>query len=70
MSARTNLAAFLHTEPDDAGCGKTMSLMHVYVELILAGLDAARRYPDVATHLKGCEGCRGDFEGLLAALSA
>ena len=70
MSTRSNLAAFLHTDPDDAGCDKTMSLMHVYVELILAGLDAAKRYPAVATHLAGCKGCRDDFEGLLAALSA
>ena len=70
MSARSDLAAFLRTDPDDAGCDKTMSLMHVYVELILAGIDAARRYPGIATHLKGCEGCRDDFDGLLAALSA
>ncbi|NEN07980.1 hypothetical protein G3T36_19150 [Diaminobutyricibacter tongyongensis] len=70
MSARSSLAAFLRTEPDDAGCDKTMSLMHVYVELILAGVDAARRYPAIAAHLKGCEGCRDDFEGLLAALSS
>ena len=70
MSARSNLAAFLRTDPDDAGCDKTMSLMHVYVDLILAGVDAAKRYPGIGAHLRGCEGCRDDFEGLLAALSA
>jgi hypothetical protein len=70
MSARSSLDAFLRTDPADDGCDKTMSLMHVYVELILAGLDAAKRYPGIAAHLAGCEGCRNDFDGLLAALSA
>lgn len=70
MSARSKLETFLHTAADDAGCDKTMALMHVYVELILAGVDAAARHPDLAAHLKACEGCEDDFQGLLAALSA
>ena len=45
-----------------------MSLMHVYAELVLAGQDAAARYPGVAHHLRRCEACGQDFAGLLAAL--
>ena len=69
MSARDNLERFLHTDPGDAGCGETMSLMHVFAELVLAGLDAAARYPRVAAHLQGCDACGDDYAGLLATLS-
>ncbi|MGN7800390.1 hypothetical protein [Leifsonia sp. 22587] len=68
MSARSRLGDFLHTDRDDAGCAQTMSLMHVYAELVLAGQDAAARYPGVAHHLRRCEACGQDFAGLLAAL--
>lgn len=69
MSARERLERFLHTDPVDAGCAETMSLMHVFAELVLAGLDAGARYPDIAAHLRGCDSCGEDFTGLLAALS-
>ena len=70
MSARSSVRRFVDTDPVDAGCGKTMSLMHVFAELVLAGLDAAARHPDIAAHLTGCEACGDDFAGLLAALRA
>jgi len=70
MSARDRLERFLGTDPADAGCAQTMSLMHVFAELVLAGLDAGARYPGVAAHLRGCDACSEDFRGLLAALSA
>ena len=68
MSARDSVERFLGTDPADSGCAETMSLMHVFAELVLAGLDAAARYPRIAAHLKGCEACGDDFAGLLAAL--
>ncbi|MFP3464023.1 hypothetical protein [Leifsonia sp. SIMBA_070] len=70
MSARDHIERFLRTDPADAGCAETMSLMHVFAELVLAGRDAAARYPRIAAHLRGCDACSEDFRGLLAALSA
>jgi len=35
---------------------------------VLAGKDAAARYPGVALHLKRCAACGDDYAGLLAAL--
>ncbi|MGO4592776.1 hypothetical protein AB4Z18_03045 [Leifsonia sp. 2TAF2] len=69
MSARERLERFLHTDPADSGCAETMSLMHVFAELVLSGVDAAARYPRIAAHLAGCDACNEDFTGLLAALS-
>jgi hypothetical protein len=68
MSARDSLDRFLRIDPRDSGCGEAMALMHVFAELVLAGLDAAARYPRVAAHLAGCEACGEDYAGLLAAL--
>jgi hypothetical protein len=45
-----------------------MTLMPVYAELILAGVDPDKRYPGLAAHLRNCEPCAEDLEGLLAAL--
>lgn len=68
MSARSRIGDFLGTDARDAGCAQTMSLMHVYAELVLAGRDAAARYPGVALHLSRCAACGDDYAGLLAAL--
>jgi hypothetical protein len=38
--------------------------------LIVAGEDAAGRYPGVAAHLAACGPCAEDFTGLLAAVAS
>jgi hypothetical protein len=68
MKGRSALERFLSTDPRDAGCEETMALVHVYAELILAGVDPEERYPGLATHLRACDPCAQDLEGLLAAL--
>ncbi|WP_285115104.1 hypothetical protein [Leifsonia sp. fls2-241-R2A-40a] len=68
MSAHDRLRRFLDTEAADAGCAKTMSLMHVFADLALTGADPGARYPDVAVHLAHCAACGEDYRGLLAAL--
>ena len=68
MTGRSALERFLTTDPADAGCAETWELLHVYVELVLAGQDPERRYPGIAAHLRACAPCREDFDGLLAAL--
>ncbi|MBF9070725.1 hypothetical protein [Streptacidiphilus fuscans] len=71
MSSWPGLDRLLTTDPQDAGCGKAMELLHVYADLAVADPDtAARRYPDVAAHLRGCGPCAEDLEGLLALVRA
>lgn len=64
------LARLLATDPADVGCGETLALLDVYVDLLLAGEDAAGRYPGIAVHLRDCAPCADDLAGLLAAARA
>jgi hypothetical protein len=68
MNEREILERFLQTDPRDVGCGEAMAVLHVYVDLIAVGQDAAERYPGVACHLAACGPCGDDFAGLLAAV--
>ena len=69
-SGREHLSRFLETDDRDVGCEETMRLLHVYVELLLAGEDPELRLPGVTAHLTACGPCNEDFEGLLAAVRA
>jgi hypothetical protein len=69
MSSWAALDRFLRTDPADVGCEQAMEMLHVYVELVAADRDAARRYPGVAAHLAACGPCGEDFRGLLAAVT-
>jgi hypothetical protein len=69
MSEFEALERFLRTDPRDAGCDEAMAALHVYVELIAAGEDAAATYPGIAAHLAACGPCEEDFAGLLAAVT-
>jgi hypothetical protein len=70
MNRREMLERFLRTDPRDVGCGEAIAVLHVYVDLIAAGQDAADRYPGVAVHLAACGPCGDDFAGLLAAVTS
>jgi hypothetical protein len=59
---------FLRTDRLDAGCGRTLDLLHVYVELAAAGAEPELRFPDIAVHLRACGPCAEDFRELLAAV--
>lgn len=59
---------FLATDPRDIGCDEAMGVMHVYVDLLAAGVDATARYPGMAAHLEKCSVCAEDSRGLLAAV--
>jgi hypothetical protein len=69
MSDWSELDAFLETDPADVGCDEAMRILHVYVELVARGADAAARYPGVASHLRKCGPCAEDYEGLLALVT-
>jgi hypothetical protein len=62
------LEAFLHTDPQDAGCDRTMEMLDVYAELVAAGADPAERFPGIRAHLLACGPCAEDLEGLLSAI--
>jgi hypothetical protein len=69
MSEFQALERFLRTDPRDVGCDEAMAILHVYADLIAAGIDAAARYPGAAVHLAACGPCGEDFAGLLAAVT-
>jgi hypothetical protein len=70
MNEREMLEQFLRTDPRDVGCSEAMAVLHVYVDLVVAGQDAADRYPGVAAHLAACGPCGDDFAGLMAAVTS
>lgn len=59
---------FLTTDPRDVGCDEAMDVLHVYIELRAAGVDATEHYPGLASHLAACGCCAEDARGLLAAV--
>jgi len=69
MSDLERLERFLRTDPRDVGCDEATSILHVYVDLVAAGVDAAGRYPGVAAHLLACGPCSEDLAGLLLAVT-
>jgi len=69
MNELDRLERFLRTDPRDVGCDEAMAVLHVYVDLVAVGQDAAGRYPGVAVHLAACGPCGEDFTGLLAAVT-
>jgi hypothetical protein len=56
--------------PDEIGCAECLDQMDRFVEIELAGKDAAEAMPLVRDHLDRCGNCREEFEALLAALRA
>jgi hypothetical protein len=69
MSGRDQLEKFLATDPADVGCEEAMRVLHIYVDLVATGQDAAAAMPGVAAHHAACGPCGDDFEGLLAAVT-
>ena len=67
-ASRERLERFLATDPRDVGCDEAMAVMHLYAELLAAGVDAAEQYPGVAAHLAAGVASAGDVDGLLAAV--
>ena len=64
------LDRFLDTDPRDVGCDQLREIVDIYVDLLRAGAGAAARYAGVATHLRSCDACQDDLDGLLAAAAA
>ena len=60
--------AVLDTRPDEVGCDECFETLDVFVEMELAGKNAAEAMPLVHDHLQRCANCREEFEALLALL--
>jgi len=60
----------LSTRPDEIGCAECFEQLDRFVEMALAGKNAAEAMPLVQDHLNRCADCRQEFEALLAALRA
>ena len=67
MTNRT-LDRLLGTNDRDPGCEAAFEVLDQYVEARRRGAAVERRYPDFVTHIRNCDACREDTEGLLAAL--
>jgi hypothetical protein len=67
MTDAGKLDNFLNPDLRDVGCGETLELLDVYVDLLLSGVDPDERYPGITAHLRDCHPCRQDLDGLIAA---
>ena len=62
--------AIVTTRPDEIGCDECFEQLDRFVEMELAGRNAAEALPLVEDHLSRCRECREGFEALLGALRA
>jgi hypothetical protein len=70
MTDKISLDELLRADPTDPGCDAGVEIIDEYVELELAGKDAAAHYPGLAAHLRSCPACRLDHHGILDAARA
>ena len=71
MNGWSAFERFLRTDASDVGCAGAMEVMDAYAELAVAGRPAAeQRYPGVAAHLRTCDPCTEDLEGLMTLIRA
>lgn len=56
------------TRSEEIGCDTCFAKLDLFVEMVLAGKNAATAMPLVYAHLQRCTACREEFEALLAAL--
>ena len=62
--------AITGTSEEEIDCDECFEQLDRFVEMKLAGLDAAAAMPLVQEHLDKCGDCREEFEALLKALRA
>jgi len=62
--------SILTTRPDEIGCDECFQQLDRFIEITLAGKNAAEAMPLVQDHLDRCADCREEFEALLATLRA
>lgn len=58
----------LTAHPNEIGCDECFEQLDRFVDMTLAGKNAAEAMPLVQDHLERCRDCREEFEALLAVL--
>ena len=58
------------TRDDEIGCAECFEQVDQFVEMKLAGKNAAEALPLVQDHLDRCGDCQEEFEALMTALKA
>ena len=64
------MRAVLETSDQELGCDECLDQVDRFVEVELAGLDAAAAMPLIHNHLQKCGDCREEFEALLVAMQS
>ena len=64
MSRDELIARLLGPAGPEVTCDECFELLDEYVDLELAGEDAAARLPGMRSHFDGCPACREDYESL------
>jgi hypothetical protein len=67
MTDRTIVQQLLGQAGPDPGCDECFGFLDEYAELVVAGKDAKAVFPQVAAHLRDCDACREDAEGVIVA---
>ena len=67
---KSMVEGILATHLDEIGCDECFEVVDQFVEIELAGKNAAEAMPLVQDHLNRCSDCCEEFEALLTALRA
>jgi hypothetical protein len=70
MTDRKAVEQLLGSAGPDSGCDEGFEVLDDYAELVAEGRDAGAVFPQVATHLRNCDACREDTEGIVSAIRA
>jgi len=62
------LRSIANIEPDEIGCDTCFEVVDRFVEMELAGKEAAEALPLVKAHLNRCEACREEYRALYQAV--
>jgi hypothetical protein len=65
---KTLVRLALYTQPVELTCDECLELIDQFIELELAGKNAAEALPLVEEHLRRCTYCRLEYEALLIAV--
>ena len=67
---RDLIARLLGPAAPEVSCEECFELLDQYVDLELAGEDAAARWPGMRAHLQGCPACHEDHQSLRELVAA
>ena len=67
-SSGLRVSRLLVLTADDPGCTAVFEALDAYVDAVLHGHDVKGLYAQLLTHLRNCEECREDAEGLLTVI--